>query len=396
MSGAKERLEGLFGALLRLSAGERLLVSLAAVVFALLVGAVVILVSGFAATCRSPSLYILGVEFCYNPAEVYAVLLNGAFGDRFTVAATLQWTTLLLFTGLSFAIPYRAGLFNIGAQGQFVLGSLGTTITLLWADAFVPGGLVGTLVLVPLGLAAGTLIGGVYGLVPGYLKTRFDMNEVITTLLLSFIAADIAFVVVDQFFKSDDIQGIVTRRIPDEATLSPLVFPSTTNFSLLVFVFTMLVVAGFYWLLTRTTVGYDIRAMGAQPRAAVFGGAEERFTTLFSMTAGGAVAGLGGAIYVMMVLSRWQTGTPPLGFDGIAVSILAGNNPAALLPSGLLFGALESGGRAIEFQLEVPSDLMGVLRGLIILLVATPELFRLLGRYLHRRGVIDVDTGVNR
>jgi len=389
----RERIEWLFGVVLRFSAAERVLVSLSAVVFAIFVGGVVVLVAGYAASCESAALYILDAPICYNPVEVYLVMLEGSFGDSFSLAATLQWTTLLLFTGLSFAIPYRAGLFNIGAQGQFILGSLATTVTLLWLADLAPSGLAGTLVLVPVGLFAGTLVGALYGLLPGYLKVRFEMNEVITTLLLSFIAADLAFVAVDRFFTTDDIQGTVTDRIPEEATFSPLVFPSSTDFSLPVFVFALVVVAGCYWLLMRTAVGYDIRAMGAQPKAAVFGGASQRFTTLFSMTAAGAVAGLGGAIYVMMILGRWQTGTPPLGFDGIAVSILAGNNPAGLLPSGLLFGALESGGRAIQLRLGVPSELIEVLRGIIILLVATPELFRLLGAHLNRRGIIDVDTG---
>lgn len=392
LSSVGNRLERVFGATLRLSVRERILVSLGAVVVAVLAGGVLLLGAGSVASCQSPALYVFDVPFCYNPVEVYWVMLDGAFGDSFSIAATLHWTTLLLFTGLSFAIPYRAGLFNIGAQGQFILGALGATVAVLWAGAFVPTGLAGTLILVPLGLLAGTVVGGLYGLIPGYLKVRFEMNEVITTLLLSFIAADIAFVLVDRFFLADDIQGTVTNRIPEAARLSPVIFPSGTNFSLPVFIFAMVVVAGCYWLLMRTSVGYDIRTVGAQPKAAVFGGADQRFTTLFSMTTAGAVAGLGGAIYVMMILGRWQTGAPPLGFDGIAVSILAGNNPAGLLPSGLLFGTLESGGRAVQMQLGVPSDLIEVLRGFIILLVATPELFRLIGKYLQKRGLIDVET----
>ena len=133
--------------------------------------------------------------------------------------------------------------------------------------------------------------------------------------------------------------------------------------------------------------------MGTQPKAAVFGGVSERFTTLFSMTIAGVVAGLGGALFVMMVIGRWQTGAPPFGFDGIAVSILAGNNPVGLLPAGLLFGALQSGSQVVQFQTGVPGELIGVLRGLVILLVATPELFRAVGRRLNRRGTIDIETG---
>lgn len=385
MSSIPPRAEKLLTRLVGLSAVERILLSIAAVVFALGAGAVVILAAGYAASCESPVLFILGVEFCYNPAEVYRVLLTSAFATDVGRARTLQWTTLFLFTSLSFAIPYKAGLFNIGGQGQFVLGSLATAVVLVEL-----AGAAGA-VLIPAGILAGAIAGGAYGLLPGYMKVRFEMNEVITTLLLNFIATAVAFVIVDQYFDDGTIAGTQTPAIPEAAALDPVVFPSSTNFSVWVFGFALVVVAGVYLLLTRTAVGYDIRVMGAQPKAAVFGGVSERFTTLFSMTLAGAIAGVGGAMFIMMVVGRWQTGAPALGFDGIAVSILAGNNPLGLLPSGLLFGALQSGGQSI--QLRVPSELVGVLRGLIILLVATPELFRLLGKRLDRHGVIDADGG---
>ena len=393
MSRVPDRFERLLGVLLRLSAGERLLVSVGAVVFAVGIGMGVVLGAGYATTCERPVLFILGVEFCYNPVDVYLVLLEGAFGTSFGQAATLQSTTLLLFTALSFAIPYKAGLFNIGAQGQFVLGSLGATVAVVAIAGRVPGGTMGRLILVPVGLFAGALIGGAYGLIPGYLKVRFEMNEVVTTLLLNFISTAIAFVFVDRYFDDSGIQGTQTPAIPEEARFTPQIFPGTTNFSLVVFVFGLAVLVVVYLLLARTRIGYEIKAMGTQPKAAVFGGVSERFTTLFSMTIAGVVAGLGGALFVMMVIGRWQTGAPPFGFDGIAVSILAGNNPVGLLPAGLLFGALQSGSQVVQFQTGVPGELIGVLRGLVILLVATPELFRAVGRRLNRRGTIDIETG---
>lgn len=232
-----------------------------------------------------------------------------------------------------------------------------------------------------------------YGFLPGFLKVQYDTNEVITTLLLNFIATAVAFVLVDRYFNDETVQGTATESIPDAATLGPQFFPQGSEFSLPVLVLVLAVVGVFFWLLTRTTIGYDIQAVGTQPKAAAFGGVDERFTTLFSMTLAGVVAGLGGALFILMVLGRWQTGAPSVGFDGIAVSILAGNNPIGLIPSGLLFGALDSGSQAIEFQLDVPGELIGVLQGLIILFVATPELFRMLGRHLDRRGTIDLQSG---
>lgn len=370
-----------------LSGLQRVLVSVAAVVVALVIGGFVVLGSGYIASCREPALYLFGTSFCFDPVEVYAAMYQGAFGTQTNQALTLQRTTLLVFTALAFAIPYRAGLFNIGAQGQFVLAALGTTVTLLVLGPLVSGGgLLATAVLVPAGLVAGGLVGGLYGLLPGVLKARYGTNEVISTLLLNFIATAVAIVLVKRFFNNPGIQGTVTRSVPEAAVLKPWLFPTGSRFSVAVLAATLLLVVGFWWLLNRTTIGYDIRVLGRQRAAAVFGGVDAARTTVLSMTIAGAVAGLGGALYVMMVVGRWQTGVPPLGFDGIAVSVLAGNNPLALVPSGVLFGALQSGGLAINFQLGIPRDLVEVLRGLVILLVATPELFRIAGRYLRRRG----------
>ncbi len=391
--GLRRRVEWLFGVLLGLTAWQRVLLSVAAVVVAVLAGMVVLLGSGYAATCREPSLVLAGQGFCYDPIRVYDVLLDGAFGNLFNIALTLQQTTLLVFTGLSFAIAFRAGLFNIGGQGQFVLGALATAVVLVWAGPVLPAGLAGTAVGVPLGLVAGTAAGGLYGFLPGILKARYDTNEVISTLLLNFIATAVAVVLVDRFFNDPSIQGTLTRSIPEVATLGPLLFPPAVDFSELALLGMVLVVAATSVTLRYTAVGYDIRALGTQREAAVFGGVDTGRTTVLSMSLAGAVAGAGGALYVLMVLGRWQTGLPALGFDGIAVSVLAGNNPVGLVPSGLLFGVLESGSVAIDFQLGVPRDLVGVLRGLIILLVATPELLRVLGRTLDRRDVLDVRGG---
>lgn len=388
--GIKPRVESVLRRLLALSAAERILLSVAAVALSVVLGMGVVLAAGYAATCQTTQFSLLGVGFCYDPISVYSVLFDGAFGSLFNVALTLQQTTLLLFTGLSFAIAFKAGLFNIGGQGQFVLGAFGTAVVVVQLGPSVPSGLGGQAVLIPAGLLSGILLGGAYGWLPGVLKARFDTNEVISTLLLNFVATAVAFVLVDRFFKDPTIQGTTTPPIPAEATFGPRFFAQSANFALPILLVALVVVAGFYWLLKRTTVGYDIRALGTQPKAAVFGGVDAAFTTVFSMTLAGAVAGLGGAIYVMMVLGRWQSGLPPLGFDGIAVSVLAGNNPLGIVPSSLLFGVLESGSQEIQFQLGIPRQLVGVLRGLIILLVATPELFRIVGRTLDRRGVLDL------
>ena len=378
------------------SAAERILISVAAVVLSVVVGAVVILVSGWVATCESPFFAASGVgSFCYDPIAVYWAMLVGAVWPPYNFAITLKETTLLLFTGLSVAVAFRAGMFNIGTQGQLVLGALGTAMAVLWVAPLVPVGAVGALILLPVGLLAGALIGGLWGAIPGALKAYADANEVITTIMLNFVASGIAFTLVAEVFKDPQSQTVQTRGIPAYAQFHTVIFgDSVFSFSAYALVGALVLAGAIYWLLRGTAFGYDLRTSGVQPEAAEYGGVESQRMMVSSMALSGALAGLGGAVYVLMVASRWRTGIPALGFDGITVSILAGNNPLGVIPAALLFGALKTGSLAIEFQLAVPKQLVGVLRGLVILFVAMPEFFRMVGarfRFGEDRSAVAAD-----
>ncbi|MFC7129560.1 ABC transporter permease [Haloferax chudinovii] len=393
---AAENAKAVLRRLTAASATERILISFAALVLAVLVGAVIILVSGRITTCQTAATTLFGTGFCYDPVEVYLVLFNGALGEPFLLndpalfnpnwnplnfgfALTLKETTLLVFTGLSVAVSFRAGLFNIGTQGQLVLGGLATALFSLFVAPFLPSGLVGGLVLIPLAVVVGTLVGGLYGAIPGALKAYADANEVITTIMLNFIAAQIAFVLVSEFFSNPDSQVVETTPLPSWATLLPVAFPQGGDFSVLALAFGLALVVGVWFLLEQTSFGYDLRTSGEQPEAAEYGGVDAKRTTVTSMFLSGALGGMGGAIWVLMVMGKWQAGVPSLGFDGITVSILAGNNPFGVVPAALLFGTLKSGSLAVQFGTGVPKQLVGVLRGLIILFVAMPEFFRMLG-----------------
>jgi simple sugar transport system permease protein len=373
------RADRALGRLVDASATERILISLAALVLSVVVGALVILVSGWGATCQSPFFSASGVgSFCYDPVSVYYVLFKGAIWPSYNVAITLKETTLLLFTGLSVAVAFRAGMFNIGTQGQLVLGALGTAMSVLWVAPVVPSGIVGGVILIAVGLLVGALAGGLWGAIPGALKAYADANEVITTIMLNFVASGIAFTLVSEVFKDPASQTVQTRAVPGFAQLQPVFF-DTTVFSMLALVGALAIGGGIYWMLNGTAFGYDLRTSGVQSEAAEYGGVDSRRMMVSSMTLSGALGGLGGAVYVLMVASRWRAGIPALGFDGITVSILAGNNPLGVIPAALLFGALKTGSLAIEFELAVPKQLVGVLRGLIILFIAMPEFFRMVG-----------------
>ncbi len=366
------------------SATERLLLSFAALVCSILVGVVIVLVSGVAATCSQPAIALFSLTSCYDPVAVYVQLFTGAVGNvfadpfNFSVALTLKETTLLVFTGLSVAVAFRAGLFNIGSQGQLVVGALASALAILFAAPVVPA-LFGV-VLVPVGVFVGALAGGLYGAIPGALKAYASANEVITTIMLNFVATQVAFFLVSAYFGAPESQSVETRPIPEATVLESALFGSGSNFSIAVFVFGLALVAGLYYLLEYTSFGYDLRTSGLQPEAAAYGGVDADRTVVLSMALSGALAGIGGAVWVMMVAGRFQTGVPSFGFDGITVSILAGNNPLGVIPAALLFGVLKSGSLAIEFSTGVPQQLVDVLRGLIILFVAMPEFFRMIGR----------------
>ncbi|WP_254769356.1 ABC transporter permease [Salinilacihabitans rarus] len=390
----RDDLEVLLERLVHASVFERIVISVAALFAAIVVGGVLVFVSGGFASCRT-GLDLAGWTFCYNPMQVYYELFLGALGHpleggwhplNYDMATTLRETTLLIFAGLSVAVAFRAGLFNIGTQGQLVVGGLATAVTVLYAAAIVPAGFVGTLVLVPIGVAAGALFGGLFGAIPGVLKAYADANEVITTIMLNFVAAGITSTLLSWRFQDPDSANPQTARVPEYAeipTIPYVGFDVRMDFSLLALGFAVVLMVAVAWMLARTSFGYELRTSGIQPEAAAYGGVAEKRMIVSSMTLSGALGGVAGAFWVLMQHGRWLENVPPIGFDGIAVSILAGNNPLGVGAAAFLFGVLSSGSRSIGTATNVPPELVGVLSGLLILFVAMPEFFRMIGgRYL--------------
>jgi len=382
------------------SVAERLVISLAAIVLSIAVGFVIVLVSGRVAECSTAAwtMPVTGMGFCYDPVEVYVVLFNGALGYPFAVGEpgllnpnwspfnlsfglTLSETTLLIFTGLSVAVAFRAGLFNIGTQGQLVVGALATALTVIAAAPLLPDGPIAGVVLILVGTAAGAVGGGFWGAIPGALKAYADANEVITTIMLNFVAANVAYVLVLEVFRAEGSSVVATRYVPEYAQIRPWLFSASSDFALVALAAGVACIAGLYYLLEHTPFGYDLRTSGVQAAAAEYGGVNAKLTTVRAMTLSGAIGGIGGSVWVLMSEGRWMASVPDLGFDGITVSILAGNNPIGVLPAAFLFGLLKGGALEIGFQTDVPTELVGVLRGLIILFVAMPEFFRMIGRY---------------
>ena len=385
----RERARRVLRRLVAASAVERILISSAALVLSILLGAALVLIAGRMTTCTaSDAVYYFGTGFCYDPVTVFDRLFLGALGEPFSggwspqgqFSVTLRETTLLVFTGLSVALAFRAGIFNIGTQGQMAVGGLATAVLVLQAAGAVSG-VVGTLLLIPFGVAVGAVFGGLYGSIPGILKAYADANEVITTIMLNFVAANAAYVLVLEVFRAEGSSVVATEYVPEHAQFVPWLFPGSSDFALLALAVGIGFIGVLYYVVEHTPFGYDLRTGGVQAAAAEYGGVNAKATTVRAMTLSGAIGGIGGAVWVLMSEGRWVDSVPALGFDGITVSILAGNNPIGVLPAAFLFGLLKGGALEIGFRTDVPTELVGVLRGLIILFVAMPEFFRMAGRY---------------
>lgn len=370
----RNRLITVLGRLSQTSGTERLLISLAALLSSVLVGTVLVLISGRMTSCSTAAATYFGVGFCYDPIEMYTYLFVGGMTQELGV--TLQHTTILVFTGLSVALAFRAGVFNIGTQGQLIAGGLGSALLVLWVASVAPF-FSHWFLLIPVGLLGGAVCGGLYGAIPGVLKAYADANEVITTIMLNIIAAGIAQYLIFNHFREPDSVIVKTETLPAAGR-----FPTVlvNNISLIALFLAIAVALGVYYLLRRTTFGYDLRTSGLQETGAVYGGVRVRRTIVATLTLSGALGGVGGAVYVMLMQGYFHPGVAGFGFDGIAVAILAGNNPLGVPFAGALFGVIKGGSNIIGPATDVPPTLVGVLRGLIILFVAMPEFFRLFGR----------------
>lgn len=354
------------GVVLTENATERVLLGLGSTALALLIGLVVVAVSGF-----SPLLFL-------------NELVVGAFGSERGIALTLRESTMFILAGVAVAVAFRAGIFNIGVQGQFIFGGLTTTLTILWLVPYLPATPGGGILLMLIGTTAGVLVGGAYAALPGALKAFAGANEIITTIMLNFIALGIALYLLAGPFRGPDRQEPRTESLPEYVGFPNLVFDVST-FSVVGLLVALLTVLGAYWLLTQTRWGYDMVTSGVQQPAALYGGVSASRTIVGTMTLSGMVAGLTGSVFTIMILGGYVDphGIHTYGFDAIAVSLLAANNPLGVVPAGVLFGVLARGGSVIGITTDIPAELIDGVIGLVILFVAAPELFRM--RAFRRR-----------
>ncbi len=301
-----------------------------------------------------------------DPLAIYALMLRESLGTGYGLGQTLFKATPLIFTGLAVALGFRAGLFNIGVEGQLYLGGLAAALAGV-ALADLPG-----VLLLPLALLAAVAAGLVWGTVPGLLKARFGAHEVINTIMLNFVAFALASFLGRFVFEPATVRTAAVGAGAEIARLDVL-FPalrgSPVNFSLLL---ALLAAAATGLLLFGTRLGYELRAVGLNAPAAEYGGVSIGRAQVVAMALSGGLAGLGGVNFVLGYKHYFEMNfSAGAGFLGIAVALLGRNHPAGVIVAALFFGALSYGGLVINQR--VPKELVDILQALVILLAISAQ-----------------------
>lgn len=339
------------------------IVSLLAVVFGLIAGAILILATG------------------NNPFEGYSYLFRGGLMNIERVGNTLATSTPLILAGLSVAFAFRTGLFNIGAAGQMLFGGFCATavgLTLNWPKAII----------LPVMMIAAITGGALWALIPGILKARFNVHEVVSTIMMNWISYWVIYYIIPAYFKGSYLET-ESRQLPHGASLKAdwlthLFGGSYINLGIFIAVAAVVATA---FILDRTVMGYELKAVGLNRYAAEYAGINVNRNIVLSMMIAGALAGLGGAtLYTGNALSMQIGVMPSQGFDGIAVSLLGSNSPVGVLGAAIFFGILYSGKGFMNAMTRIPPEIADTIIATIIYFAATSVLIeRALGWLKQRK-----------
>ncbi|MEE8673626.1 ABC transporter permease [Tractidigestivibacter scatoligenes] len=313
-----------------------ILTPVVAVLLALIIGAIIIACLG------------------KNPLEGYAAMIQGSLGDGAKLSKTLERACPLIFTGLCAAFAYKCGVFNLGGEGQFIMGACATATCVLGLGLEGPAGLA-------LGLLAGIVAGAIWGLLPGIMKITRGLNEMITTIMLNYVAMYFMEYIYKNVYSDNGLPKTIA--IPQSARL-PKVFGTHVG------VILAIVLGIFIWyVIFRTSFGFKIRAVGMNPIASRVNGFPVRRLVLLAFILSGAIAGLGGAVELLgktpyRLADGFGSG---FGFDGVAIALIAQLNPIAAIFVAFFFGVLSTGGTMMQSVIGVPTAIVEIIRGLIII-----------------------------
>ena len=338
-----------------------LLVPLLAIVTAIIIGGIIIAMVGG------------------NPFAAYLGLAQGAFGSAKALSETAVWATPYIFAGLAVALAFKGGLFNIGGEGQLAVGAV---VSALIGYA-LPGWLHTSLpwfIHLPLTVGLGVLGGAIWGAIPGALKAYTGGHEVINTIMMNYIALNITSFLLNGPMRDPNPLNL-SAKTPDIAVSAriPPIFPGLrVHWG---FVLALFMAVFVWWLLQKTTLGFEIRTVGANPDAAKYAGINVKWNIILTMGISGALAGLAGVIEVTALNYRHELGfSVGYGFDAIAIALLGKNNPYGVVLAAILFGAMRNGGTRMQFLTQIPVDIISVIQALILLFVAADAIIRFIYR----------------
>ena len=346
---------------------NRFLYTVLAIVLGIIIGSIILIVSGT------------------NPIEAYKVIFFGAFGKPKYISWTIVKAVPLILTGLSVAFAFNTGLFNVGAEGQYIVGSIGALVVGLLLD--LPPVLHGLVALL-----AGALCGYIWGALVGILKAKFQVNEVISSIMMNWIAFYLSNYLLS-FPLLRNIESDNSYPIKKSASIKILgswkaseagkavlannkflrdILNPPVNFGIIIAIIAAIVI---WYILKKTTLGYELRAVGFNQKAAEYGGISINKSIVTSMGIAGILAGLAGAITVLGVSGNIgiMAGQEGYGFDGMAVALIAGNNPLGTIPAALLFAGLTYGGGKLT-TIGTYSEVVNIIVGIMILFIAMPKL----------------------
>ena len=357
----------------RLNKISSLKLTFLAILSALIVGALIIVVSDIDNLRDGDFIGALSTV-----GSAYWALVIGSFGSLRAISNTINSSTPLILCGVSVAIAFKAGLFNIGATGQMLAGGM----TALWVGFAMDGP---GIIQVPLAIIAGAVGGALFGAIPGVLKARTGAHEVITTIMLNNIMAFlILWLLKTDLFQREDRTDPISKLVSTQGRL-PRLFGFLDGRADLIahigFIVAIGAVLAYWWFLKYSTTGFEFRAYGLNADAATYAGMHVKRLTVLSMTFAGGFAGLAGAAEVLGTYGyASQNFAGNIGFDAIAIALLGQSTPFGTLIAAILFGALQAGGRQMQTNSDVPIDLIIVLRALIVMFIAAPLLVKTIWR----------------
>ena len=310
-----------------------------------------------------------------NPFTAYGKLLQSAFSTAKSMSYCVVYGTPLIFTGLSVAFSFRTGVFNIGAEGQFVVGSMAACVV----GILVPAP---SVILIPLCFLAAAAAGALWGLVVGVLKTKWGINEVLSMIMFNWIAFYLSNYIVSIPAIHSEGTAEATKNVSDAARIllpqslrEVLNLASTSNWGILLAgIFAILI----YMIIEKTTLGYELKAVGFNRHAAEYGGINTSRAMLTALCISGALAGIGGAVQVLGMGQRISVfaGQEGYGFDGIVVALIGGFNPIGVFVAGIFYGALKYAGSKLNL-IGAPSEVIKIITGTVVFFIAISHVFKI-------------------